>query len=174
MMFRRCHLPWLLLESALFCWGAVFPVCAAEPEQVATEILETTGVRGGLIVHLGCGDGTLTAALRANERYLVHGLDRDAKQVRAAREHIRSVGDYGSTTIDRLDGDQLPYIANTVNLVVSDELQGVPMQEVLRGVGSTRSCLYQARRANGSRGESRARTTLTSGLTSCTTRRAMR
>ncbi len=33
---------------------------------LAREILDATGVRGGLVVHLGCGDGKLAAALRAN------------------------------------------------------------------------------------------------------------
>ena len=31
----------------------------------ARKILEAAGVQGGLIVHVGCGDGKLTAALRA-------------------------------------------------------------------------------------------------------------
>ena len=34
--------------------------CAEQAEQ----ILESAGIRGGLVVHLGCGDGSLTAALR--------------------------------------------------------------------------------------------------------------
>ena len=41
-------------------------------------ILEASGVKGGLVVHLSCGDGRLTAELRPNDRYQVHGLDRDA------------------------------------------------------------------------------------------------
>jgi len=31
----------------------------------AKQILNATNVKGGLIVHIGCGDGKLTAALRA-------------------------------------------------------------------------------------------------------------
>ena len=42
--------------------------------QNGLEILDATGIKGGLVVHIDCGDGRLTAALRANERYLVHGL----------------------------------------------------------------------------------------------------
>ena len=38
----------------------------------AEQILEAAGVTGGLVVHLGCGDGQLTAALRANEGFVVH------------------------------------------------------------------------------------------------------
>ena len=40
----------------------------------AEGIYRATGVQGGLVVHLGCGDGKLTAALRADDRYRVHGL----------------------------------------------------------------------------------------------------
>ena len=36
----------------------------------AQQILEETGVAGGLVIHLGCGDGQLTAALRANDSFL--------------------------------------------------------------------------------------------------------
>jgi len=43
-------------------------------QPTAMEILNTTGLKGGLIVHLGCGKGELTAALHINDRYLVHGL----------------------------------------------------------------------------------------------------
>jgi len=45
------------------------------PETTAEEIYEATGVEGGLVVHVGCGDATLTADLYAGEAYRVHGLD---------------------------------------------------------------------------------------------------
>ncbi|MDT8300622.1 MAG: hypothetical protein RQ760_04000, partial [Sedimentisphaerales bacterium] len=60
---------------------------AAQPvsaKRQADMILNACGVKGGLIVHIGCGDGKLTAALRANERYIVQGLDSDAKNVERA------------------------------------------------------------------------------------------
>lgn len=34
----------------------------------AADLLRTSGVRGGLVVHAGCGDGSLTADLRAGVR----------------------------------------------------------------------------------------------------------
>ena len=40
--------------------------CNLSHAQSATEILKQSGVKGGLIVHLGSGDGHLTAALRAS------------------------------------------------------------------------------------------------------------
>ena len=44
----------------------------------AKDILDAASIKGGLIVHVGCGDGKLTAALRANDSYIVRGLDADA------------------------------------------------------------------------------------------------
>ena len=106
----------------------------AGPAEVARarEILDATGVRGGLVVHVGSGDGQLTAALRASERYLVHGLDAEAKNVAAARRAIRSQGLYGKVSVDRLSGDRLPYADNLVDLLVSEDLGKVSRDEVMR------------------------------------------
>ena len=98
----------------------------------AVSILEAAGVQGGLVVHLGCGNGRLTAALCANGRYLVHGLDTDAKRVEAARKHIASLGLYGRVSVDVFDGKRLPYVENLANLLVAEELGDVPMAEVMR------------------------------------------
>ncbi|MCX5685262.1 MAG: hypothetical protein NT049_16510 [Planctomycetota bacterium] len=54
----------------------------------AQAILETAGIKGGLIVHLGCGDGKLTAALHANESYFGRDLGADPEHVAAAQKHI--------------------------------------------------------------------------------------
>ena len=104
------------------------PARAANAEQ----ILKAGGVRGGLIVHVGCGDGKLTAALRGNDRYLVHGLDTDPKNVAIAREHIRSLGLYGQVSVARFGGRRLPYADNLVNLIVSEDLGAVSAAEVTR------------------------------------------
>jgi outer membrane protein assembly factor BamB len=100
--------------------------------QRAREILDASGIRGGLVVHLGCGDGKLTAALRAGDGYLVHGLDRNARSVEMGREHIKSLGLYGKVSVELWRGEGLPYIDNLVNLVVADEPVGAGMDEVLR------------------------------------------
>jgi len=98
----------------------------------AKDIIDASGVKGGLVVHVGCGDGKLTAALRASEAYVVHGLDADAANVRKAREHVSKLGAYGKVTIDRYDGRSLPYIDNMVNLLVVTGDCGVSKAEMLR------------------------------------------
>ncbi len=121
----------LVILAATFSTG----VAADQPltaQRQATQILQDTGVTGGLIVHLGCGDGNLTAALYVGPGCLVLGLDRDAEHVAKARAFIQPLGLYGRVSVDRLVGDGLPYIDNFANLVVAEQLGDVPMAEVLR------------------------------------------
>ncbi|MCX8037797.1 MAG: PQQ-binding-like beta-propeller repeat protein [Candidatus Sumerlaeia bacterium] len=98
----------------------------------AAQLIEASGVKGGLVVHLGCGDGKLTAALRVNERYIVHGLDTDAAAVDSARKAIRSQGIYGLVSVDRWNGARLPYVDNSVNVLISEKPPGALKDEVLR------------------------------------------
>ena len=113
---------------------AVPPAWPADdsPEALAAEIIEESGVIGGVVVHVGCGDGTLTAALRRSPSYIVHGLDASAKQVTKARAHIDSLGLYGPVSVEQWRSSKLPYADNTVNLLVSTEKSDVPADEMLR------------------------------------------
>lgn len=98
----------------------------------AQGVLDATGVQGGLVVHLGCGDGTLTAALRVNDSYLVHGLAAKAADVERARKHIESQGLYGPVSVDQIHGSQLPYIDNVVNLLVAERPGNISTEEMMR------------------------------------------
>ncbi|MDP6542596.1 MAG: PQQ-binding-like beta-propeller repeat protein [Phycisphaerae bacterium] len=100
--------------------------------QVGKQLLNASGVRGGLVVHLGCRDGKITSQLRANDSYLVHGLDADAGNVAKARAAARKAGLYGKVSIMQWSGKSLPYADNLVNLLVADDLGKVPMGEVMR------------------------------------------
>ncbi|MBM3891022.1 MAG: class I SAM-dependent methyltransferase, partial [Verrucomicrobia bacterium] len=95
----------------------------------AAGILKASGVKGGLVVHLGCGDGRLTAALRSNDRYTVHGLDADAAKVRTARGFIQSRGCYGPVSVEQWSGPMLPYADNLINLVVASDEKLAPKDE---------------------------------------------
>jgi len=119
--------------ASLPCAAASFGAASAPPEiSLAQEILDGTGIRGGLVVHLGCGDGELTAALGAGESFVVHGLDTDPENVDAARQCFRTLGICGRVSADRLDGGRLPYAENLVNLLVAEDLGDVATEEVLR------------------------------------------
>jgi len=96
------------------------------------DILEKTGTKGGLIVHVGCGNGSLTTSLFANDSYLVHGLDASEENVTEAREHIRKLGLYGKVSVEQWNGPSMPYIDNLINLVVAENLGNIPIDEVMR------------------------------------------
>lgn len=100
--------------------------------QFAKRILQHTAVQGGLIVHLGCGDGKLTTALHASDAYLVQGLDRERANVATARAHIRAQGLYGDVSVRHLETQRLPYADDLVNLIVCQNLDGLAMDEVMR------------------------------------------
>ncbi len=117
-----------ILRTAL----AVLAVSSAAWAASADDLYQATGVKGGLVVHLGCGDGELTSALRASDAYLVHGLDRSAADIARARRHIHSKGLTGKVSVAHLSGKRLPYVDGSVRLVVADELDGIAMDEVLR------------------------------------------
>lgn len=100
--------------------------------RLAQSILQRAGVESGLIVHVGCDSGRLTAALRAGKSNIVHGLERDPKDVKAARQHIRSRGLYGPISVAHWNGERLPYVTNTVNLLLCENPSAVSDQEIDR------------------------------------------
>jgi len=88
--------------------------------QSARRILDATGTRGGLVVHVGCGDGRLTAALHAGSSFVVHGLALDQTDAEAARDRLQSQGIYGPVSVAVWSGGALPYTDNLVQLLVAD------------------------------------------------------
>jgi len=127
---RRKRLP---LAFAAVLGSIAASVCCSQAQPVTAEqILAATGVRGGFVVHLGCGDGKLTAALHASEGYTVQGLEPDPAKVNAARDFIRRTGLYGPVSVEQFAGAALPYADNLINLVVAEHRGAVSREEILR------------------------------------------
>lgn len=109
----------------------------------AAAILNASGIPGGMAIHLGCGNGQLTAALAANGKFTVQGLDADAANVAAARRYIAQQGNYGPVSVERLTGTKLPYANDLINLVV-DQSGAVPDDEIMRVLApGGAACSYQ-------------------------------
>ena len=128
---------YLLRKKLIFvlCVSCTLSATLARPsgyDRRARQILDAVGVRGGLIIHIGCGDGKLTAALCANGSFLVHGLDTDGVDIAEARVYIRSKDLYGPVSVARYNGKTLPYGDNIVNLIVADTLGDVSTEEAMR------------------------------------------
>ena len=98
----------------------------------AQELITASGVKGGLVVHVGKGDGAFTARLSANDRYVVQGLYGTRHNVDEAREFIKQRKLYGRVSVQHWNQDYLPYADNTVNLLVAEDLADVPTEEVMR------------------------------------------
>lgn len=98
----------------------------------AEDVCETAGIKGGLVVHLGCGEGHLTPELLAGDAFVVQGLDTDPVKVRQARERIHSLGRGGRVSARVFDGRHLPYVDNLVNLLVVTDPASVDKEEMLR------------------------------------------
>ncbi len=124
MLPRKFALPLALALSCCSCLGT---------ERAARRILEATGVKGGLVVHVGCGEGKLTAALRASPAFLVQGLETDPANVATARKRFAAMGIRdGSVTAIQFDGRHLPYADQTVNLLVAEDPGQLPAEEIMR------------------------------------------
>jgi outer membrane protein assembly factor BamB len=130
---HRIHI-WGTLLAAIAGLQAGFASAAVDASGTASALRAEAGIPGGFVVHLGCGDGAVTAALRTGPGTQVQGLDRDAANVAKARATIQAQGIYGEVCADRLIGDRLPYIDNFVNLLVVENASGIAPEEINRVV----------------------------------------
>ena len=109
----------------------------AEVEARADKIVRSSGVTAGLVVHLNCTDGKLTAALASRGRFVVHGLAATRESAEKAREYIASQGLHGRVSVEHGSFSRLPYVDDLVNLIVVDDFDdakkhGLSREEVMR------------------------------------------
>ena len=99
----------------------------------ADDIFATSGIKGGLVVCVGCDAPGLLMSLGAGDGFLVQGLDADAAKVAKARAAIQGEGLYGKVSADVFDGKALPYIDGVVNLIVGGggQVSDAELQRVL-------------------------------------------
>ena len=107
-----CVLASCLHVAASWC------IASESAPTAANELVRIADAKGGLAIHVGCGDGKLIADLAKAKGWLVHGLDVSQEQVRSARDRLRSVNAGSTVSVARFDGQQLPYIDNLVKLAI--------------------------------------------------------
>jgi len=121
-----------MLLAATAAAAANLGSVAAGPSDEAKQIAALAGFHGGLVIHVGCGDGKLTAALRLAENCVVQGIQADAKRVEEARAAIRAAGLYGPVSVIHWSGRRLPYVDNLATLVVCEDTGAVAQDELMR------------------------------------------
>ena len=98
----------VMSENVVFCFvlmavGTMMRMeSPASPSSIQSgpELVKLSGIRGGVVVHLGCGDAALTETLRVGNGFIVRGLDTDKSKVKTARKRLLSSGNYGPVAID--------------------------------------------------------------------------
>jgi len=108
----------------------------AAADSLAAHIIADLGRTRGVAALPHCGDGALPQAFLGASGMLIHAMDTDTADVRAARERIAPSGLLGTRVfVDRNASVLLPYNDNFVDLVVvSDlgdaDLAGLPLAAI--------------------------------------------
>ena len=133
--------------GACFGWTPAVPAADAttDASRLAAAVLDQAGFHGGVIAHVGCDYGQLTAAIMAAATeqvgasagdgsvggdVLLLGLDEKPENVTAARAAMAEAGFLGVANVAAFDGEHLPFIDNLANLVILE--RDVPEAEVMR------------------------------------------
>jgi len=96
-------------------------------------VVEDSGIKGGIVVQVGCDKGGDLIDLLKYKRFLVHGLDQDAEDIARVREFLHFNCVYGRASVALYDGEHLPYTDNLVNLlIIKEPICAIPEKEILR------------------------------------------
>ncbi|MBI5725185.1 MAG: PQQ-binding-like beta-propeller repeat protein [Planctomycetes bacterium] len=116
----------VFLSAILAAWSGGQSSLSAQsegrPAAALEQLLKPPDVRKGLCVHVGCGDGKLTAQMCQGGKFIVHGIDPDSANIQKARQYIQSKGIYGPVSVECRPADRLPYTHDTVNVLIVDRL----------------------------------------------------
>ena len=140
----RCHiiiLHTVLVSMSMLCAHTLMAQDNGDtlrgPTSIAKNLLKMSDFKGGLCVHLACGDGQITAELGAMGKFIVQGLEHDERLASKARAHILEQGVYGRISLWQQSYQQLPYADNLVNVVIVTNTKrvvegGLNFREVFR------------------------------------------
>jgi len=135
---------WLpCLLSAAFLAGTTIlaaddsaPVSAVSAAVSGEQLIKASGSTGGLVVHIGSGDARefarRTAALKADERFVIHALYCGPEEIEEVRRELRKSGDDGSVTAESWSAAFLPYAERLVNVVVVSDPGDLSAEEIDR------------------------------------------
>ena len=94
---------------------------AAVYEQAAERIVETTGIRRGYCLVLGCGTGRLAMELAKRTELKICGVEPDGVKVQEARKALDAAGFYGDRVlVEQAELSQVPFADYFANLIVSE------------------------------------------------------
>lgn len=93
-------------------------------EAAADRIIAQTGIKKGICLVYGCGQGRLAFELAKRTDLMIVGVDTDQGNIDTAAEKLMEAGLYGSrVTVRKVDSlNSLPFTKYLANLIVSDAM----------------------------------------------------
>ncbi len=128
--------------------GSSEPVRVLASDSTLPDLLADAGVHGGLVVHVGCGDGQRTAELAGNGPTLVQGLATDAEEFERALRRASEMERDGWLSFKDWNNGPLPYTDNLVNVLFWDRAAGEADREEILRILAPRGVAY-VHRPNG-------------------------
>ncbi len=125
---------WTTVVLLVF-FGSVTSTSSAfdqQPDESAQEVMKVAEARGGLVVQLEFEHELLLSRLGALPGTLVQGLTQDPRKIADARTRIHQAGLASTVSVSQWDGKRLPYIDNSVNLLVTSGKWQVANEETTR------------------------------------------
>ncbi|NQT13469.1 MAG: PQQ-binding-like beta-propeller repeat protein, partial [Planctomycetes bacterium] len=105
-------------------------------ESSGDQLIAASGAAGGLVVHVGSGAAEsfarLTAELRIDDRFVVHGLYRGPGSIKDVRRKLGGAGRYGAVAAESWSAGSLPYAEALVNVIVTSDPDGPSGDELDR------------------------------------------
>ena len=120
------------LSMGLFLVSVIPGLSARVDAQSVDDFIRDSRFPGGLVVHLNAPDLGRTVAASEGGDFLVHGLYTESAALERARAYLAARRLSGRVTVSLCDGNVLPLVDNTVNLLIAENDGGVSDEEVLR------------------------------------------
>ncbi|MCH2209051.1 MAG: PQQ-binding-like beta-propeller repeat protein [Lentisphaerales bacterium] len=108
----------------------------------ANELLKKADFSGGVILHIGSGNGELSNDLYQSENTLVYGLEKSAEKVQNARAKAYEEGISGKVTYSQWNSEFLPFAQNFINTIICEE--EVDDKEIMRVLATYGTALIKS------------------------------
>ncbi len=114
---------YVFLSFVLVAVGQPAGYAQSGSSDLATHLIEKSGVSGGICAVLGCGECDVALEVAGSGRFLVHALDPRASVIDAARQAADAAGlDIRRIVFEKDSLRHLPHVDKLVDLVIAAEL----------------------------------------------------
>jgi outer membrane protein assembly factor BamB len=118
------------LKKSLIIYLALVISTSSLMADTASDLLQKIKFSGGVILHIGSGNGELSNSLYKSKNTLIYGLEKSASKITKARNAAYDQGISGKVTYSQWNSEFLPFAQNFINLIICEEK--VDQKEIMR------------------------------------------